>query len=121
MQEQNHKTGQAPIDLVSAACPAFCSGAKLMIDSAIWEVVLSVEGPVTVRGRVQTTQPESFRDLFESEIDIKGVSSGIQVTMTERAPNHTVAYRGAVFFFGRMLDALTVTINRPMYLSLTER
>jgi hypothetical protein len=41
--------------------------------------------------------------------------------LTARAPDQTVACKAAVFFFGRMLDALTLAMNRPMYLSLTVR
>jgi hypothetical protein len=94
-----------------------------MADTAIWEVILYVDGPVTVRRRVLTTQQKGFRvdDPFYSDIEIQSVPSGVRATVTARAPNQTVAYKAAVFFFGRMLDALTLTINRPMYLSLTER
>ena len=41
--------------------------------------------------------------------------------MTARVPDHILAYKAAVFFFGQMVDALTLAVNRPMYLSLTER
>lgn len=94
-----------------------------MRDIPIWEVVLYVDGPVTVRGRVMTTQQKGFRveDPFFSEIEIRGVPSGLQAVVTARAPDQAVAYKAAVFFFGRMLDVLTLTVNRPMYLSLTER
>lgn len=89
----------------------------------IWEVVLYVEGPVTVRCRVTTTQQKGFRvdDPFYSDIEVTSNPSGLKSTVTARAPDHSVAYKAAVFFFGRMVDALTLTVNRPMYLSLTER
>jgi hypothetical protein len=32
-----------------------------MADTAIWEVILHVDGPITVRRRVLTTQQKSFR------------------------------------------------------------
>jgi hypothetical protein len=94
-----------------------------MADSAIWEVDLYVDGPVTVRGGVRTTQQKGFRveDPFYSDIELQSIPSGIRATVTARAPEETVAYKAAVFFFGRMLDALTLTVNRPMYLSLAER
>lgn len=94
-----------------------------MAEMPIWEVVLYVDGPVTVRRRVITTQQKGFRvdDPFYSDIEILGIPSGIKATVTARAQDHTVAYKAAVFFFGHMVDALTLAINRPMYLSLTER
>lgn len=46
--------------------------------------------------------------------------SGLKATVTTRAPDKVVAYKAAVFFFGHMLDALTLTINQPMYLSLMQ-
>jgi hypothetical protein len=94
-----------------------------MADTPIWEVVLHVDGPVTVRRRVLTTQQKGFRvdDPFYSDIEIMGMPSGLKATVTARAPDHVVAYKAAVYFFGHMLDALTLAVNRPMYLSLTER
>lgn len=94
-----------------------------MADTPIWEVVLYVDGPVTVRRRFHTTQQKGCRldDPFYSDIDIAGQPSGLRATVTARAPHHTLAYKAAVFFFGHMIDALTLVVNRPMYLSLTER
>ncbi len=94
-----------------------------MADTPIWEVVLYVDGPVTVRRRVLTTQQKGFQvdDPFYSDVEIRSVPSGLRATVTARAPDHVVAYKAAVFFFGHMLDALTLAVNRPMYLSLTER
>lgn len=93
-----------------------------MADTPIWEVVLYVEGPVTVRRRVLTTQQKGFRvvDPFYSDIEIMGLPSGLKATVTARAPDQVVAYKAAVFFFGHMVDALTLAINQPMYLSLTQ-
>jgi hypothetical protein len=94
-----------------------------MADSAIWQVTLYVDGPVTVRRRVHTTQQKGFRedDPFYSDIEIQSVPSGLRAVVTTRAADQTLAFKAAVFFFGRMLDALTLTVNRPMYLSLPEQ
>jgi hypothetical protein len=92
-----------------------------MADRAIWEVTLFVDGPVRVRGRVLTTQQEGFRNPFESEIEIGSIPSGLQATVTVRADNGELAHQAAVVFFGRMLDALTLTVDCPMYLGLTGR
>jgi hypothetical protein len=93
-----------------------------MPDNATWKVDLYVDGPVTVHRRLQTTQQKGFQvnDPFYSDIEIQSIPSGLRATVTARAPDHIVAYKAAVYFFGRMLDALTLAINRPMYLSLTE-
>jgi hypothetical protein len=92
-------------------------------DSPIWEVVLYVDGPITVRRRVLTTQQKGIQvdDPFYSDIEIQSVPSGVRATVTARASDQVLAYKAAVFFFGRMLDALTLAVNRPMGLSLTER
>ena len=60
-------------------------------------------------------------DPFYSDLEIMGMPSGLKATVTARAPDHGIAYKAAVFFFGHMLDALTLTVNRPMYLSWIER
>jgi hypothetical protein len=88
-----------------------------------WEVDLYVYGPVTVRERMTTTQQKGFHisDPFYSDIEIQKIPSGIKATVTARAPNQGTAYKAALFFFGGMVDALTLSINRPMYLSFTER
>jgi hypothetical protein len=93
-----------------------------MSDTPIWEVVLYVDGPVTTRRRVLTTQQKGFRvdDPFYSDIEIMGIPSGLKATVTARAPNQKIAYKAAVFFFGHMIDALTLVINLPMYLNLAQ-
>lgn len=93
-----------------------------MTHMPIWEVALYVEGPITVRRRVLTTQQKGFRvdDPFYSDIEIMGLPTGLKATVTARAPDQAVAYKAAVFFFGHMLDALTLAINQPLYLSLIQ-
>lgn len=93
-----------------------------MPSSAVWEIVLHVDGPITVRRRVLTTQQKGFQvnDPFYSDIEIMSAPSGVRATVTARAPDQAVAHKAALFFFGRMLDALTLIVNRPMYLSLAE-
>jgi hypothetical protein len=88
-----------------------------------WEVDLYVDGPVTVNERIKTTQQKGFlvNDPFYSNIEIDRIPSGIKSTVTAQAPNQATAYKAALFFFGGMIDALTLSINCPMYLSFTER
>jgi hypothetical protein len=89
----------------------------------IWQVDLYVDGPVSMRRRLLTTQQKGFRVEcpFYSDIEIHSVPSGLRAMVTARAPDEELGYKAAVFFFGRMLDALALAINRPMFLSLTER
>jgi hypothetical protein len=93
-----------------------------MPDQPIWEVALYVDGPVTVRQRFTTKQQKGFRleDPFYSDIEIAETPSGLRSLLTARAANHDVAYKAAVHFFGHMIDSLTMTINRPMRLSVTQ-
>lgn len=94
-----------------------------MDGTPVWEVNLYVDGPVTVKRRVITTQQKGFRvdDPFYSDIEIARIPSGLKATVTARAPDHSVAYKAAVFYFGHMLDVLTLSVKQPMYLSLTDR
>jgi hypothetical protein len=67
-------------------------------------------------------QQKSFRtdNPFYSDIEIQSIPSGLRATVSACAIDVELAYKAAVFFFGRMLDVLTLNINRPMYLSLGE-
>ena len=49
-----------------------------MAETPVWEVVLYVDGPVTVRNREITTQQKGFRvdDPFYSDIEIWGFRRG---------------------------------------------
>jgi len=93
-----------------------------MTELPVWQVDLYVDGPVSIRRRLHTVQQKSFRtdNPFYSDIEIQPIPSGLRATATARATDVELAYKAAVFFFGRMLDVLTLQINRPMYLSLGE-
>jgi hypothetical protein len=94
-----------------------------MVEAPTWEVDLYVEGPVALRHRFRTRQQKGFRpgNPFYSDIEISGIpSGGLRATVPARAPNKHLAREAAVFFFGRMLDALSFRMNCPLYLSLVE-
>jgi hypothetical protein len=88
-----------------------------------WEVDLYIEGPITLRNQINTRQQKGFRpdNPFYSDINIVDIPSGCRATVTAYAPNDKLAFQAAVFFFGQMLDALTLSVDCPLYLSLTER
>jgi hypothetical protein len=94
-----------------------------MVEDPSWEVDLYVDGPVALRRRISTIHQKGFHPAnpFYSDVQIQGVPSGLQATITARAPNERLAFEAAVFFFGRMLDVLSLTVDRPLYLSFTER
>jgi hypothetical protein len=94
-----------------------------MAEDPTWEVDLYVDGPVALCRRITTMQRKGF-DLanpFYSDIEIIGIPSGLQATIKARAPNERLAFEATVFFFGRMLDVLSLMVDRPLYLSFTER
>jgi hypothetical protein len=94
-----------------------------MADVPTWEVDLYVDGPVSLPVPYSSRHEPQFilNGPFYSDIDIFGIDSGFQATVVACAPDERLAHEAAVVFFGRMLDALALTVDRPMYLSLTER
>jgi hypothetical protein len=94
-----------------------------MIGIPTWEVDLFVDGPVTVKGRIRLNEPKSFqlKDLFYSDIELWSMSFGVGVTVTAFASTRQLARKAAIFFFGQMLDALTIRVNLPIQLSEYER
>lgn len=88
-----------------------------------WEVDLYIDGPVTIRHRLNTTQQKGFHtsNPFYSDIEMMAAPTGIRAKLTARALDQELAFEAAVFFFGRMLDVLSLKVDQPMHLSLTER
>lgn len=83
-----------------------------------WRVNLQVTGPITVPNRMQMQQLKgNDRDSpFYSDITINDSPSGFRAVVTARALDEQLAYQAAVFFFGRMLDVLTLETLRPLHL-----
>ncbi len=94
-----------------------------MAATPVWEVDLAVDGPVTLRGHYTSSQQKGFHpdNPFYSDIEIRGIPSGLRATITARAANEHIAREAAVFFFGRMLDVLAFEVDLKIFLSLTER
>lgn len=89
----------------------------------IWEVDLLVYGPVTVKRRIHLFEQKGFDPFnpFYSDILIQKARHGLRVTLNARAISETLAHEAAVVFFGQMLDALTLTVNLPMQLSIDRK
>lgn len=86
---------------------------------AYWEVDLTVYGPITVKNSVHLHEPKSYDlpDPFRSDVRIKPVSSGVQITATAYASSMPNARKVTTVFIGYMLDALTLKIDVPLFLS----
>lgn len=87
-----------------------------------WEVKLSVDGPI------KTNPIQSFKifkgfqqdNPFYSDISIKNVQYGVVVSVTAFASNSDLARKAAILFIGKMLDALSLKVKLPLFLSFTE-
>ncbi len=88
----------------------------------IWEVALSVMGPIRIRGTHELRVFKDFRynDPFYSDIDIKTSDTGVDASVTVFASKNVLAHKAALTFFGQMLDSLALEIRQPLYLSITQ-
>ena len=86
-----------------------------------WEVDLNVFGPVSVTTSVHLREPKGFslHDPFQSDVKIKTARGGVQITATAYAATLQSARKVTLVFIGYMLDALTLHINMPLFLSYT--
>ena len=86
-----------------------------------WEVDLDVFGPVSVKSSAHLREPKGFRlpDPFQSDVRIRPFKGGVQITATAYASTLQNARKVTLVFVGYMLDALTLQINLPLYLSYT--
>ena len=86
-----------------------------------WEVDLNVYGPITVNRLVNLHEPKGFSlpNPFQSEVQIKPASAGVQITATAYATSIQNARKVTLVFIGYMLDVLAVQINLPIFLSYT--
>lgn len=86
---------------------------------ANWEVDLNVNGPLTVRGVIRLREPKGFSlpNPFQSDVHIKPANTGVQITATAYASNIENARKVTLVFIGVMLDALTLRLDLPLYLS----
>lgn len=86
-----------------------------------WEVDLQVVGPVSIERTISTKLRKGFDfdNPFYSHVEIRRSSAGLISTVTARAHDEESAYEAAVFFFGQMLDVLSLKVNCPLYISYT--
>ena len=87
-----------------------------------WEVKFSIDGPIKTRPIQSFKILKGFRldDPFYSDISIKNSPYGVVVSVTAFASKADLARKAAMLFIGKMLDALSLKIKLPLFLSLTE-
>lgn len=87
----------------------------------IWEVEISVIGPVSIQEtiRISARKEIEHSEAFYSKVLIKNNTNGFTATLTAFAPNSELAEKAAIIFFGRMLDVLSLRLNLPLQLDLT--
>ena len=87
----------------------------------IWEVEISVIGPISIQRRINFNARKELEhpDPFYSNISIVNSENGFLATVTAFAPTSELAEKAAILFFGRMLDVLSMQLNLPFQLDLT--
>ncbi|WP_261511621.1 methylamine utilization protein MauJ [Chryseobacterium paludis] len=88
-----------------------------------WEITLNVYGPITVERKFNFRQRKDFHfnDKLYSDIEVsKNSSLGITITLTAYAIEQTIARKAALYFCGQALDVLSLNINLPTILTITD-
>ncbi len=88
-----------------------------------WAVTLDVYGPITVPNRFSFRQRKDFHfnDPLYSDIEVtKNGNVGITVTLTAFANEQVLARKAALYFCGQALDVLSLNLNLPIILTLTD-
>ena len=93
-----------------------------MLGLPTWKVDLFSYGPIEIKSTIRLNEPKGFQlqDPFYSDIQLVNKPFGVQASVTAYASTNQLAHKAALFFFGQMLDALTIKINQTVYLSLSE-
>jgi hypothetical protein len=92
-----------------------------MLGLPTWKVDLFSYGPIEIESRIRLNEPKGFQlhDPFYSDIQLDNKPFGVQASVTAYASTNQLAHKAALFFFGQMLDALTIKIDQTIYLSLS--
>lgn len=91
-------------------------------DLPTWDITLNVFGPITVERKFSLRQRKDFHfpDRLHSDIEVtKNGLLGITITLTAFATEQTIARKAGLYFCGQALDVLSVDINLPIILTLT--
>ena len=86
----------------------------------VWDVEISVFGPVKAEPFQLNTRKElEHPDPFYSNVRVYDSENGFIAVVSAFAPTAELAESAAVLWFGRMLDFLSLRINLPLQLDLT--
>lgn len=89
----------------------------------VWDVEITVIGPVSIihpfelNVRKELNHPQAFY----SDVRIRESDNGFIAIVTAFAPNPELAESAAVLWFGRMLDFLSLRLNLPLQLELSDK
>jgi hypothetical protein len=88
----------------------------------IWDVDIICYGPVAIQDEININARKELQsgEPFYSDIKISPRINGFSATVSAFAPEPKLAEKAALFFFGRMIDALTLKIDMPMQLDILE-
>jgi len=87
-----------------------------------WDITLNIYGPITVEKKFNFRQRKDFHfnDRLYSDIEVtKNSTYGINLTLTAYAEEQVIARKAALYFCGQTLDVLSITLNLPIILTLT--
>lgn len=88
----------------------------------VWDVQISVFGPVSIEQIFELNVRKDLEhpEAFYSNVRVQHSENGFDAIVTAFAPNSELAESAAVLWFGRMLDFLTLKLDLPLQLDLTE-
>ena len=84
-----------------------------------WKVTLAVSGPITVEQRTKFNAKKGIENPFWSKIQVTAAQHGVKIELVARADNQEEANEAALYFVGQALDYLCLSINLPLYVSLS--
>lgn len=84
-----------------------------------WKVTLAVSGPITVEQRTKFNAEKGIENPFWSKIQVTAAQHGVKIELVARADNQEEANEAALYFVGQALDYLCLSINLPIYVSLS--
>ena len=84
-----------------------------------WKVTLAVSGPITVEQRTTFNAQKGSENPFWSKIQVTSAQHGVKIELVARSDNQEEANEAAIYFVGQALDYLCLSINLPLYVSLS--
>ncbi|MFW1026327.1 hypothetical protein ACEWBM_22095 [Vibrio parahaemolyticus] len=86
---------------------------------AEWKVTLAVSGPITVEQTTRFNAQKGTENPFWTRMKVTSVQHGVKIELVARADNQSEANEAALYFAGQALDYLCLSIDLPLYVSLT--